>query len=176
MGDELLGNIHPLQQLLEETIGKPLLYGGDVLLHVLQPPEVREGWREEKKGGEEQGASYLHGIQLVGTIRTGGNSLSSECYSTVPSDSISIELQELEKVLGFLSVSGLLLSRQGVIGYQQGMGTTTWTTHTSAGVSIAVKNLYLFQKCPMQTDWHYDYNYYGLKILISTETGRDVEC
>lgn len=39
MSDELLGNVHPLEELLKEAIGKTLLNGGDVLLHVLHPPE-----------------------------------------------------------------------------------------------------------------------------------------
>lgn len=39
-----------------------------------------------------------------------------------PCHSISVELEELEKVLGLLPVSGLLLSRQGVIRHQQGVG------------------------------------------------------
>ena len=38
MGDELLGDVHPLEELLEESISKALLDGGDVLLHVLQAP------------------------------------------------------------------------------------------------------------------------------------------
>lgn len=43
-----------------------------------------------------------------------------------PCHSISVELEELEKVLGLLSVSGLLLSRQGVIRHQQGVGAPTY--------------------------------------------------
>lgn len=41
VSDELLGNVHPLEELLQEAVGKTLLNGGDVLLHVLQPPEER---------------------------------------------------------------------------------------------------------------------------------------
>lgn len=39
VSNELLGNVHPLEELLQEAVGKTLLNGGDVLLHVLQPPE-----------------------------------------------------------------------------------------------------------------------------------------
>lgn len=39
MSNELLGNFHPFEKLLKETIGKTLLNGGDVLLHVLKTPE-----------------------------------------------------------------------------------------------------------------------------------------
>lgn len=39
MSDELLSDLHPLQQLLQETISKPLLDGGDVGLHVFEAPE-----------------------------------------------------------------------------------------------------------------------------------------
>ena len=38
MSDELLCDLHPLEQLLQEAIRKPLLYGRDVRLHVLQTP------------------------------------------------------------------------------------------------------------------------------------------
>lgn len=39
MSNELLGNVHPFKELLEEAIGKTLLNRGNVLLHVLQTPE-----------------------------------------------------------------------------------------------------------------------------------------
>lgn len=39
MSDELLGNVHPFEKLLKEAVGKTLLNGGNVLLHVLQSPE-----------------------------------------------------------------------------------------------------------------------------------------
>lgn len=39
MSDELLCNVHPLEELLKEAIGETLLNGGDVLLHVLQSPK-----------------------------------------------------------------------------------------------------------------------------------------
>lgn len=39
VSDELLGYVHPLEELLKEAVGETLLNGGDVLLHVLQPPE-----------------------------------------------------------------------------------------------------------------------------------------
>lgn len=42
MSDELLGDVHPLQEFLEETVGKTLLDGGNILLHVLQTPEDGE--------------------------------------------------------------------------------------------------------------------------------------
>lgn len=45
--------------------------------------------------------------------------------SSLPRHSISIKLEELEQVLGFLPVSGLLLSRQCVIRHEQRMSTTT---------------------------------------------------
>lgn len=38
MSDELLGDLHPLEKLLQEAVRKPLLYGRDVRLHVLQTP------------------------------------------------------------------------------------------------------------------------------------------
>ena len=46
MSDELLGNLHPLEQLLQEAIGEPLLYGRDVRLHVLQTPGGRRPARQ----------------------------------------------------------------------------------------------------------------------------------
>lgn len=42
MSNELLGDVHPFKKLLEETIGKTLLNGGNVLLHVLHSPEDGE--------------------------------------------------------------------------------------------------------------------------------------
>lgn len=42
MSNELLGDVHPFKKLLEEAIGKALLNGGNVLLHVLQAPEDGE--------------------------------------------------------------------------------------------------------------------------------------
>lgn len=47
MSDELLRNVHPFQKLLEETVSKTLLNGGDVLLHVLQTPG--DGEKSESK-------------------------------------------------------------------------------------------------------------------------------
>lgn len=41
MSDKLLGNFHPFQQLLQETIRKSLLNGGNVGLHIFQAPEVK---------------------------------------------------------------------------------------------------------------------------------------
>lgn len=38
MSDELLGDVHPFEKLLEEAVSKTLLNGGNVLLHVLQTP------------------------------------------------------------------------------------------------------------------------------------------
>lgn len=46
--------------------------------------------------------------------------------SRSPCHSVSIELEELEQVLSFLSVSGLLFGCQGVIRHKQGMGATTY--------------------------------------------------
>lgn len=45
MSDELLGDVHPFEKLLKEAVGKTLLNGGNVLLHVLQSPE--EGRKKE---------------------------------------------------------------------------------------------------------------------------------
>lgn len=39
MCNELLSDVHPLEKFLEESVGKSLLDGGNVLLHVLQTPE-----------------------------------------------------------------------------------------------------------------------------------------
>lgn len=39
MSDELLGDVHPFEKLLKKAVGKTLLNGGNVLLHVLQSPE-----------------------------------------------------------------------------------------------------------------------------------------
>ena len=39
MSNELLGDVHPFKKLLEEAVGKTLLNGRNVLLHVLQSPE-----------------------------------------------------------------------------------------------------------------------------------------
>lgn len=44
----------------------------------------------------------------------------------MPGDSIAIHLQKLQQLLGLLSVPGLLLSRERVVGDQQGMGPTPW--------------------------------------------------
>lgn len=38
MCNELLSNLHPLQQLLEEAVSEPFLDGRDLLLHVFQAP------------------------------------------------------------------------------------------------------------------------------------------
>lgn len=46
MSDELLSDLHPLQQLLQETISEPLLDGGDVGLHVFEAPENEVSVRE----------------------------------------------------------------------------------------------------------------------------------
>lgn len=46
MSDELLSDLHPLQQLLQETISEPLLNGGDVGLHVFEAPENEVSVRE----------------------------------------------------------------------------------------------------------------------------------
>lgn len=44
MSDELLGDVHPLEKFLKEAVSKALLNGGNVLLHVFQPPkEVKKG-------------------------------------------------------------------------------------------------------------------------------------
>lgn len=39
MSNELLGDVHPFEKLLEEAVGKTFLNRGNVLLHVLQSPE-----------------------------------------------------------------------------------------------------------------------------------------
>ncbi len=43
-----------------------------------------------------------------------------------PCDDIATDLQELEEVLGLLSVSVFLFSCQGVIGNQQRVGPSSW--------------------------------------------------
>lgn len=101
MSDKLLSDVHPLEKLLEESVGEPLLDGGDVLLHVLQTPEG--------EGGES-----------TATCRK-EDSAQREAKTASPGHGVSVELQELQQVLGLLPVSGLLLSRQGVIWHQQGM-------------------------------------------------------
>lgn len=106
MSDELLGDVHPFKQLLEETIGETLLNRGNVLLHVLQAPEGGDRRREwTHRQGEGWGTP---------AVRT----------SSPPSHSVSIELEELEQVLGLLPVSGLLLRSQGVIRHEQRVGAT----------------------------------------------------
>lgn len=45
MSDKLLGDVHPFEKLLKEAVGKTLLNGGNVLLHVLHSPE--EGRKKE---------------------------------------------------------------------------------------------------------------------------------
>lgn len=53
MSDELLGDVHPLEKFLKEAVSKALLNGGNVLLHVFQPPgEVSRGRENVKKMGE----------------------------------------------------------------------------------------------------------------------------
>lgn len=50
VSNELLGNVHPFEKLLKEAVGKTLLNGGDVLLHVLQSPEEdRKVWKNVLK-------------------------------------------------------------------------------------------------------------------------------
>lgn len=79
VGDKLLRNVHPAQQLLQEAKGKPFLNGRCVQFHVLK----------------------------------------------APGDCIAIHLQELQQLLGLLSISCLLLGRESVVGNQQGVGPTT---------------------------------------------------
>lgn len=43
-----------------------------------------------------------------------------------PCDAVAINLQEAEKVLSFLSITGLLLSCQRIVGHQQMMCSSTW--------------------------------------------------
>lgn len=43
----------------------------------------------------------------------------------VPGDRIAVHLQELQQLLGLLSIACLLLGREGVVGDQQGVGPTT---------------------------------------------------
>ena len=52
VGDELLGDVHPLEELLEESVSKALLDGGDVLLHILRAPASPP---RQRHGGEEKG-------------------------------------------------------------------------------------------------------------------------
>lgn len=44
----------------------------------------------------------------------------------VPGDCITIHLQELQQLLGLLSISCLLLGSESVVGDQQRVGPTTW--------------------------------------------------
>lgn len=44
----------------------------------------------------------------------------------VPGDRITVHLQELQELLGLLSISCFLLGRERVIGDQQGVGPATW--------------------------------------------------
>ena len=44
----------------------------------------------------------------------------------LPGDGVSVELEELEQVLSLLSISGLLLGRQGVIRDEEGMGASAY--------------------------------------------------
>lgn len=44
----------------------------------------------------------------------------------VPGDRIAVHLQELQQLLGLLSISCLLLGSERVVGDQQGVGPTTW--------------------------------------------------
>lgn len=39
MSDELLGDVHPFEKFLKEAVCKALLDRGNILLHVLHPPE-----------------------------------------------------------------------------------------------------------------------------------------
>lgn len=42
MSDELLGNFHPFQEFLQETISKSLLNGRDLRLHIFKAPEMKQ--------------------------------------------------------------------------------------------------------------------------------------
>lgn len=42
VGDELLGDVHPAQQLLQEAEGKSFLNGGCIQFHVLKTPASAE--------------------------------------------------------------------------------------------------------------------------------------
>ena len=46
VGDELLGRVHILQELLEELVSEPLLQGGRVLVLVLQSSTEPSGYME----------------------------------------------------------------------------------------------------------------------------------
>lgn len=45
MSNELLCNFHPFQQLLKETVGKPLLNGRYVRFHVFEAPKVSQQFK-----------------------------------------------------------------------------------------------------------------------------------
>lgn len=58
-----------------------------------------------------------------------------ETERPLPRHGVSIELQELQQVLGLLPVSGLLLSRQGVIRHEQGMSASPFQKHNTLRIS-----------------------------------------
>lgn len=142
MSDELLSDLHPLQQLLQETISEPLLDGGDVGLHVFEAPE-NEVTRSYDHCGFFTFNNWMisdsiccrNVISLQITNLTPGNHQPSSFKNegstsgvpSVPCHSVSIQLQELEQLVRLLSISGLFFCRECVVGHQQRVCPTSCT-------------------------------------------------
>lgn len=197
VGDKLLGNIHPAQQLLQEAKGEPFLNGRRIQLHVLKASAWKGGGRGQPRprtpfptflqlrtcsprpriyrllprpGSPKVSGSFLDWTHLSSPGLTPRASASlwprphapvpallassllwpllhhpdpgspsfcpagaapaphrsqAQGSAHVPGDRITVHLQELQQLLGLLSISCFLLGRERVIGDQQGVGPTT---------------------------------------------------
>lgn len=57
-----------------------------------------------------------------------------------PGDGVAADLKEPEELLGLFSVSVLLFGRQGVVGNQQRVGSSSWWIRSNSGSLIADKH------------------------------------
>lgn len=213
VGDKLLGNVHPAEQLLQEAKGEPFLNGRCIQLHVLKASAWMGGGKDQLRPRMPcfpsfsssdsappglasssfcltpgpwsfpllpwtRAASYpkshplntppgstpfakLHPLSflpplwsrlcspdpallassLFGPVSPTlacspsccpvGSASLAHCSQVwlpahAPGDCIAIHLQELQQLLGLLSISCLLLGSESVVGDQQRVGPTTW--------------------------------------------------
>lgn len=110
VGDELLRWVDIFEQLLQELVRKSFLHGGRILLQIFQTSATQ--WE------------FNCHMVLWSLISNCGVRL--QYPVSWPCDAVAIDLQEAEQVLCLLSISGLLLGCQSVVGHQQRMSTTAW--------------------------------------------------
>lgn len=77
--------------------------------------------KEKKENGTERGKGKDRKGKGKKTEDQEERKRKGKRCEVAPGDGISIKLQEFEEVLSFLSITGLLLGSQGVVGHKQGM-------------------------------------------------------